>query len=76
MEEEVEGSGRVGTGPSGKEDAVVGLAGSALGRSRVVARSVSASVGVGETAVIVGAGAWRGVGAVRAGSVGLEGEKW
>ena len=48
----------------------------ASGRSRVEMRLGVVSVGVGETAVVVGAGAVWCVGAVRAGAVGLKGEKW
>lgn len=35
-----------------------------------------ASVRVWEASVVIGARGWRGVGAVRAGPVGFEGEKW
>lgn len=76
MDEGLEESGMVGAGVSGEAGGAGKLAESAPGRSRVVVRSAGDSVGVGETAVVVGAGARRGVGAVRAGSVGPEGEKW
>ena len=61
---------------SGEVDGAARLVGPAEGRLVVGVGVEEFSVGVGEAAVVVGAGARWSVGAVRAGVVGFEGEKW